>query len=184
MSRELNNLLDLAEQSYIRMEAELLITACVHDGDLAPFNDLLQELVMAGPTSLFVLRDMYQIIRTLKSQLGQEGQVVRQDLKQALLDFGIRLPDELIMRDPGSWWRNQELTREVQAAAKGMDQSSAVLVNEICVDAANKVSKLARRLVLVNELERAVQDWISGLIYEHAHDYDALYFRERGLPEQ
>jgi hypothetical protein len=59
-----------------------------------------------------------------------------------------------------------------------------VLVNEICVDAANKVSKLARRLVLVNELERAVQDWISGLIYEHAHDYDALYFRERGLPEQ
>ena len=38
MSRELNNLLDLAEQSYIRMEAELLITACVHDGDLAPFK--------------------------------------------------------------------------------------------------------------------------------------------------
>ncbi len=183
MSRELNYLLQLAEQSYIRMEAELLITACVHDGDLVPFNDLLQELVMAGPTSLFVLRDMYQIIRTWKSQLSQEGQVIRQDLMQALLDFGIRLPNELIMRDPESWWRNQELAREVQAAATSLEQNSVALVNEICVDAGNKVSKLARRLVLVTELEHAVQDWISGLIYEHAHDYDALYIRERRLPE-
>ncbi len=183
MNRELNTLLQLAEQSYIRMEAELLITTCVHDGDLAPFNDLLQELVMAGPTSLFVLRDMYQIIRTLKSKLNQEGQVVRQDLKQALLDFGIRLPDELIMRNPEAWWRNQELAREVQAAAASLEQNSAALANEICVDAGNKVSKLTRRLVIVTELEHAVQDWISGLIYEHAHDYDALYFREQGLPE-
>jgi len=183
MSRELNNLLHLAEQSFIRMEAELLITACVHDGDLAPFNNLLQELVMAGPISLFVLRDMVQVIRALKSQFNQEGQVIRQDLKQALLDFGIRLPDELIMRDPEAWWRNHELARQVQAAATSLEQNSVALVNEICVDAGNKVSKLARRLVLVTELEHAVQDWISGLIYEHAHDYYASFFHERSLPE-
>ena len=61
--------------------------------------------------------------------------------------------------------------------------ASAALVKEICVDAGKKVSRLARRLMLVNELEHAVQDWISGLIYEHAHDYDELFIRERGLLE-
>jgi hypothetical protein len=183
MSRELDRLLRLAEQSYIRTEAEMLITACIHDGDLDPFNDLLQELVMAGPTSLFVLREMHQIIRALKSQLCQEGLGIRQDLQQALLDFGIHLPDELIMRDTESWWPNQDLTREIQATATNLELASAALAQEICVDAGNKVSKLARRIVLANELELAVQDWISGLLYEHVHDDDALYFRERGLPE-
>ena len=79
MSRKLDNLLHLAEQSYIGKEAELLITTCIQDGDLTRFNNLLQELVMAGPTSLFVLRDMHQLIRTLKSQLNQESQGIFQD---------------------------------------------------------------------------------------------------------
>ena len=183
MSRKLDYLLHLAEKSYICMEAELLIATCIHEGDLDPFNDLLQELVLAGPISLFVLRDMYQIIRTLESQLSQEGLGIRQDLKQALLDFGIRLPYVQLSGDPRSWWRGQDLFQEVQSASTELDPNSAALVREICIDAGNKVSKLARRLVLVNELEHAVQDWISGLIYEHAHDYNELFLRERGLPE-
>jgi hypothetical protein len=164
------------------MEAELLITTCVHEGDLDPFNDLLQELVLAGPTSLFVLRDMSQIIRTLKSQLSQDGLGIRQDLNQALLDFGIRLPDTRLSGDPGSWWRGRDLFQEVQSASAGLEPNSAALVKEICIDAGNKVSRLARRLVLVNEIEYAVQDWISGLIYEHAHD-DEYFTGESRLPE-
>ncbi len=183
MSRKLDNLLRLAEQSYICMEAELLITSCVHDGDLSPINELLHELVMAGPTALFVLRDLQHIIRTLKSQLNRESLDIRQDFKRALSDFGVRLPDVIFTSDLESWWRDQDLAQEAQTAALRLGQNRAVLVEEICTETGDKVSRLAGSLVLVDELEHAVQDWISGLVYEHAHDYDALYFGEQGLPE-
>ncbi|MEJ2549266.1 MAG: hypothetical protein P8Z42_15180 [Anaerolineales bacterium] len=183
MSRKLDNLLRLAEQSYIRMEAELLITSCVYDGDLSPINELIHELVTAGPASLFVLRDLQQIIRIVKSKLNQESLDVRQDFKQALSDFGVRLPDVIFTSNLQSWWRDQDLAREAQAAALELGQNRAVLVEEICVETGDKVSALTGRLVLVDELEHAVQDWISGLVYERAHDYEAIYLGERGTPE-
>ena len=183
MSRKLDNLLRLAEQSYIRMEAELLIASCVHDGDLSPINELLHELVTAGPASLFILRDLQQTVRILKSKLNQESLDVRQDFKQALSDFGVRLPDVIFTSNLESWWRDQDLAREAQAAALELGQSRAVLVEEICNETGDKVFELTGRLVLVEELEHAVQDWIYGLVYEHAHDFDVRRLDERGLPE-
>ncbi len=183
MSRKLDDLLRLAEQSYIRLEAELLISSCVHDGDLSPINELLHELVAAGPASLFVLRDLLQIIRILKANLNQESLNVRQDFKQALTDFGVRLPDVIFTSDLGSWWRDQDLAHEAQTAALKLGHNRVVLVEEICIETGDKVSQLTSRLDLVDELEHAVKDWISGLIYEHVHDYDAIYLGARGLPE-
>lgn len=183
MSRKLDHLLHLAEQLYIGREVELLITTCIQEGDLSRFNILLQELVFAGPMSLFVLRDVNQLIRTLKIKISQESLAIRQDLKQALLDFRIRMPDDLLMSDPESWWRDQYLSQEIPTTSMEFTHNSVTLVNEICIDAGNKVSMLAHRLGLLNELEQVVQDWISGIVYELAHDYDVLFVHKRDLLE-
>ena len=42
------------------MEAEQLILECLELEDLAPFNDMLEKLVLAGATSLYLLREVLE----------------------------------------------------------------------------------------------------------------------------
>jgi hypothetical protein len=182
----LDDLLSLAERSYVRLEAEQLIADCLHRGDPTPFNDLIEELVLAGTTSLAVLREILQAIRSVKSNLSQEGLGIRQDLMDALSEFGIHLPQLLSADAPESFRQicSQGLQRQVKVVAGRMEEEDESLLQEICVEAGNRVALVARRLVLLNRLEESVRDWISGLIYEYAHSAEMNPWPENDTSQQ
>lgn len=168
----LDELMTFAERSYIRYESEQLISECLERRDPSPFFRLLEELVLAGSTSLGVLWEVLGVIRTFKSELGQQGLDVRADLMQAMAEFGIHFP-ELIAASPPEAFRqicSRELRKRVQDMADALELDDEALLEEICVEAGNKVTAIAGRLAILTQLENNVLDWIDGLAYEAMHD--------------
>ena len=171
MTNALDELLSLAERTYVRMEAEQLIEECTERGDLTPFNELLEELICAGSTSLLLMREILDVIRVMKANLSQQGLGVRQDLMEAMAEFGIKVP-ELIGADAPEAFRricSQELRRQVNDMARNLEYEDSALLEEICIEAGGRVTSIAGRLAILRQMEASVVDWLGGLAYEAAH---------------
>ena len=172
LNRPLDELLSIAERAYVRMQAGQLIAQCLEQGDYAPFNGLVEQLVLAGAPSLAVLREIQDEVRSIRSSLRQEGMAVRQHLKEAFAGFGLHMP-QLLSLDPPETFRNicgpalRNLVREVARAMTAEDQA---LLDELCVEAGERVSAIASRLALLGRLHGSVEDWLSSLAYEAARE--------------
>lgn len=170
MGSQLDELIALAERTYMRMEAKELLTECMDLGDSTPFNQLLERLVMAGSTSLGVMREIIEEIRGLKSALGYEGMDVRQGLVDALSEFDVHLPQLVFAEAPEIFRQicSQALPREVRRAAGHLAGEDEVVLEEICVEAGERITRIARQLFLLGRIEEAVLDWMDGLAYQAA----------------
>jgi hypothetical protein len=169
MSEPLDDVLTFAERVYLRMQAEQLIRQCLDRGDDAAFDALLENLVLAGASSLGVLHEIHEELQTAKTHLGREGMNVRQDLVQALSEFGVQLPQLLSAEAPDAFRRicSQGLRHEARrAAALRLEAEDERLLQEICSEAGNRVTGIARRLTLLTHMERLVIDWQEGLLFE------------------
>jgi hypothetical protein len=161
----------MAERTYVRMEAEQLIADCTERGDLKPFNELLEELVFAGSASLLLMREILDVIRAMKASLSQQGLGVRQDLMDAMAEFGIRVPELLGAEAPEAFRRicSEELRRQVNDMARSLEYEDSALLEEICIEAGGRVTSIAGRLAILNQMEASVLDWLSGLAYQAVH---------------
>lgn len=171
MNDPLNELLSFAERSYVRMKAEHLIKECLTKGDEQPLNNLLEELVLAGESSFGILRDVLEAIHAIQSTLSQEGLEVRQDLVEAMHDFGVEMP-ELTSSDIVDSFRqmcSRNLGQDIIRIAGKLEIEDRILLDELCSEAGQKVSMIARRLSLLKRLEEAVQDWMDAMAYQAAH---------------
>jgi hypothetical protein len=168
VNRPLDEILTYAERSYVRMQAEQLIKHCIDIGDSKPFDQLLEGLVLAGASSLGVMREIQEELRATKSALSQEGLGVRQDLMDAFEEFGVHLPALAGAEAPEAFRRicNLSLGQEALKVAPILDAEDAVLLREICSEAAERVTSIARRMALLSRLDRAVRDWTDGLAYQ------------------
>lgn len=163
--------MSFAEQSYIRLEAEQIIEECLASGTSNSFESLLQELVLAGTTSLYALWEILEAIRSFKSQLGQEGLGIRQEITEAFDGFGIQLPDEVLSNPPDMFRQicGKGLQKVAHRSGDGLSLEDEYLLADICDDAASRVTTIARRLSILKAFEDSVMDWIDGLVYEAAH---------------
>lgn len=171
MNNALKELMSFAEQSYIRLEAEHIIEECLASDSCGAFEKLLEELVLAGTTSLFALWEILEAIRSFKSQLGQEGLSIRQEITEAFDGFGIELPDEVLSNPPHLFRQicSRGLQKAVRRMGEGLSMEDEYLLADICDDAAGRVTTIARRLSILKSFEESVMDWIDGLVYEAAH---------------
>jgi hypothetical protein len=171
VSHPLDDLISLAERTYVRLEAEQLIEDCLIKANPEPFNKLLEELVMAGTDSLVVFREILTVIRSAKSTLNQDGMGVQNDLKKTLSQFGVGLPHAPSGGTQESFWQiyHYGLYQEITAHAPWLEIEDQLLLEEICNEAGKRVAQIVRRLVLLKGLEEHVLDWINGMIYEIAH---------------
>lgn len=172
MSQALDALLRYAELSYFRLEAEQLIADCLDRRDAAPFEGLLEELVLAGTASLGVMREILDVIYAMKSDLSRRGLDVRQDLAEAMAEFGILLPEVLSTKAPAAFLQiaSLALREQVEREAYQLDPADRSLAIELCAEAGKKVTMIARQLAILQRLESSVSDWIVGLAYHAAHE--------------
>ncbi len=170
MGQPLDDLLTLAERTYVRMQAGELIGHCLEQGDTKPFQELVEQLVLAGAASLPVLREIREEILALQSGLRQEGLAVRHDLRQALAGFGVNMP-QLLGRDfPDMLWevRSRRLQDRIREAARGLSGEDLRLVDQVCREAGDRAVRIATRLGVLGHLEAAVEDWLGSLAYQAA----------------
>ncbi|MEJ2013553.1 MAG: hypothetical protein P8X64_15180 [Anaerolineales bacterium] len=174
MDEPLDELLSFAERTYVRMQAEQLINDCLQRGDPDPFYELLAELILAGAPSLAILREVLDVIRVMKSELSRNGMSVRQDLIQAMSEFGIYLPRILSAEAPDAFRQicSRSLRDHVRNLASNLELEDINLLEEICIEAGGKVTSIAGQMAILTQLEASVHDWMEGLAYEAAHEVD------------
>jgi hypothetical protein len=160
---------------YIRMEAEHLLDQCLLDFDSARFNRLLEELVLAGSGSILVLREILTTILNLKANLTRAELDLREDLVDALAEFGVRLSlqGRQVSGQTGRSW-SQALDRELRSRTIGIGEDEKSLLQEICIESGKQATLIAQRLVLLSRLEESVRDWIDGLAYVIARSPDEV----------
>lgn len=182
MTNPLDDLLNFAHRSYVRLEAEQLILECLELEDVSPFNDLLEKMVLAGGTSLYLLREVLEEVLSTKSQLNQEELGVRQDLMDTLTEFGVSVPELLYADGPEALRRifDRTLQEQIRINSHLLRAGDEVLLEEICADASDRVMKIARRVALLKMLEEAVRDWMGSLAYEVIRSRDT----DDGFPDQ
>ncbi len=172
MSDALEDLYGYAQRSYIRMEAEQLIQECLELGDTDPLLRLVEGLVVHGASSLALLREVLEELRAQKLSLGRRSWEIRNDLLQALSEFGVYMP-RLLSAQPAEVIRelcDRDLQRRVRERASDLTPEEGSLLEEICHDAGEQVRTIARHMALLTSLEQTVHDWLTGLAYEAVRD--------------
>ena len=61
---------------------------------------------------------------------------------------------------------------KVNEIAYHLEIEETALLEEICIEAGNKVTTIAGRMAILTQLEDSVLDWIDGLTYEAAHNFE------------
>ena len=168
MSSPLDDLLNFAHHSYVRMEAEQLISECLELEDPSPFNDLIEGLVLAGTSSLMLLREVLDEVLGVKSLLSQEGLGIRQDLVDALSQFGVHLPQLLYIDAPEAFRQisGKQLKYGTSTSSGKLRSEDQILLDEIWIEAGERVRIIARRLTMIKSFEEAVRDWMKCLAYD------------------
>jgi hypothetical protein len=172
----LEDLIAFAERSFIRMQAQELIGQFLEEEDQAPFDQLLEDLILAGTTSLSILRDILEEIRATKSALSLEAMNLRQKLMDALADIGIHMPQLPTSEAAAALHQVRKLARskDVRESLQHMGCTDEQVLGEICGDAGNRGEQISRKLRMLNSIEQSVIDWFECLTYEAARtlDYD------------
>jgi hypothetical protein len=79
------------ERAYVRLQAGDILIRCMEEGNALPMQQMVEGLVLAGPQSLSVLREMRTESAHRKSQILDDLHQVYSDLENSLGTFGVVL---------------------------------------------------------------------------------------------
>lgn len=180
MEGPVTGLLEIAERAFVRMQAEQLIADCLDRADVEPLNDLVEGLVLEGPSSIGVLREILEEIRTTRGSLVRESLEVRQELEDTLGEFGAEVTSLPLVSGPLESPQNEEADPLEKARRKApeWDLGEEILIAQVYKDAKDRVSAITRKVVMLSGLEASVKDWFDCLAYEATRERDAAR-RER-----
>ena len=156
----------LAEQAYVRMQAEDLLIRCLDEGDVQPIQSLVEELVLAGPKSLGVMQEILAETRQRRSQLGDDLRQLMSELKDELEHRAIHLPElerERVLPD--------RLAAQVLEALReqgGFSPRSKTSRLQNLDEVDEIISTLRVNLGLLGEIVSFLEDWIWALVYQSA----------------
>jgi hypothetical protein len=78
------------ERAYVRLQAGDILIRCMEEGNASPMQQMVEGLVLAGPKSLSVLREMRSESAHRKSQILDDLHQVYSDLENSLGYIGCR----------------------------------------------------------------------------------------------
>jgi hypothetical protein len=68
----LSSVYSFVERAYLRLQASDVLTQCLENGDTAPLQILVEDLVCAGPQSVRAIREILIEVKTRKIQLKDD----------------------------------------------------------------------------------------------------------------
>jgi hypothetical protein len=156
------------ERAYVRLQAGDILIRCIEEGNATPVQHMVEELVLAGPQSLAVLREMRVEAALRRTQVLDDLNQIFSDLESSLRSFGVRLSGGVnpftikylkIARFHGMLQEQGVLEQDVQATCMQMLKDT----REIIIS-------LLQHADLLEEIEVYLQDWLWGLAYQMARD--------------
>lgn len=157
---------DFVERAYIRLQAGEVLNHCLDKGDTIPIQNLVEGLVLVGPQSLSVLREVIAEVVARKAQLTDDRNQIYHKLAINLKRYGVNLAGHcsslaLTRLTPVAFitvLHQQGITDE-----KAQRHCLRLLHNTL-----DLMSSLSENYRLLDEIEVYLQDWLWVLIYQSA----------------
>jgi hypothetical protein len=163
----LDDVYSFVERAYTRLQAGDVLFRCLEEEDIAPIRNWVEGLVLAGPESLVVLREILNEVDQRKKQSQEDIRQVLQDFNVSLQSFGVHLKERqnaraLIKMTPEgflSMLYHQEIMQEET-------QISCLQLRNDTDDLIKDLETHSRMLV---EIEIYISDWLWVLVYKSTH---------------
>jgi hypothetical protein len=155
------------ERAYVRLQAGEMLIHCLEQGNTAPMQNLVEELVLVGPTSLDTLREVQAEVSSRKDQLQDDLYQIYSSLEKNLREYGVKLAGQDSAQVLAGLSRAGFLTLLLK-----QDVSEEKAQAECCQllrNAQELLEPLIENLRLMNEVELTLRDWLWGLFYQSAH---------------
>jgi len=182
LDESLDAVFSMVEKAFVRLQAGDVLVSCLEKDDTAPMQKLVEGLVLAGPQSLNALREIRAEVTTRKVELQEEIARVFSKMEDELHSLGVNLavlPDHISIHhlEPSNF--NHLLGHQGFP-----DDASQVKCARLLNSSKEIMSQLARQILLLDEVELYLDDWIWGLMYQSAHQIGTGIVRSGKLKKQ
>lgn len=154
----------IVEKAYFHLQAGDVLSHCMEDGTTGPIHELIQEMVLAGPQSLEALREILAEAVKRKSQVHDDLSQVVNQLSIILKGYGIKLEaseGNQILQSLGA----SQLT-ELLDTQEIFDAETRSGCLQVMKDSNELISTLNGKILLLDNIENYLQDWLWGLTYQ------------------
>jgi hypothetical protein len=155
---------EYVERAYVRLQAGEVLNHCLDNGNPVPMQNLVEGLVLVGPQSLSVIREIIAEVGTRKAQLSDDRNQIYHRLTRNLKLHGACLPlqsttvfFERITPAVFLAFLNQQGVQDDQAQIQCL---------RLFQDTKELISSLNENFMLLDDIERYLEDWLWGLIYQ------------------
>jgi hypothetical protein len=160
------------ERAYIRIQAGDLLLRCIETGSSDPIKQTVEGLVLAGPKSLEVLREMLSEAIQRKVQLLDDLSQIFTNFESSLSEFGLALPG-IQNASVVSQLTSTVLLDEMKKQGI-LDGDRQVRCLQIMRDSRDLINSLIHHIHLLEEIEALIQDWLWGLAIQSARQTEKL----------
>jgi hypothetical protein len=152
-----------SERDYIRMKVGDVLMLCLEDSSVTPIQKLVESLVVIGPDSMTVLREMLNEANKRKSQVEDDQDQVLQGLRENLNNLGLTLsstktPALVIRMRPNRFY-------ELMKKQGILDEAVQIQCLQLLQDSRDLLIGLSIKLDLLSRIEEYLEDWTWGVFY-------------------
>lgn len=155
---------EYVERAYVRLQAGEVLNHCLDNGNPLPIHDLVEGLVLVGPQSLSVIREIIAEVGARKAQLSDDRNQIYHRLARNIKAHGVCLPlqftaltfDRLTPAIFLAFLKQQGITDEVVQ----------IQCIRLFQDTKELIGSLNENVKLLDDIEHYLQDWLWGLIYQ------------------
>lgn len=178
LDESLDAVFSMVEKAFMRLQAGDVLVLCLEQDDTAPMHKLVEGLVLAGPQSLSALHEIRAEVTTRKVEFQEEIARVFNKMEEELQSLGMNLallPKQLTIHNLEPRTFNHLLGQQDIP-----DDLTQVKCARLLNSSKEIMSQLARQILLLDEVELYLDDWIWGLIYQSAHQMGVAAGRSSG----
>jgi hypothetical protein len=159
-----SSIYSIVEKAYYRLQAGDILTHCMEDGSTDPIHEMIKEMVLAGPQSLEALREILGEAIKRKTQVYDDLNQVTNQLSIIFKGYGINLEPH------GGNQVLQALTEN--QLQELMDKQGVIEIEtrsnslQVMKDSQELITTLNGKILLLENIEKYLQDWLWGLTYQ------------------
>lgn len=159
----MDNLLTHSERDFIRVKVGDVLMLCLEESSVAPLQKLVESLVVIGPDSITVLREMLNEAGKRKSQVSDDQNQVLQGLRDNLDSLGLTFSSA---RKPGIILRMRPTRFYELMKRQGIyEESVQIQCLQLLQDSKDLLIGLSTKLDLLERIEEYLEDWTWGVYY-------------------
>jgi len=151
------------EQAYLRMQVADVLTRCLEQRSAQPMHEIVEQLVISGPQSLGVMREILAETGQRHDQVNDDIHQIYADFEKGLKSYGIRLTG---VRSPLALTRLATTRFQTLMLNQEIHDSET---QQVCLQMMRESRSLIKNLALHKRLLEGLENYFHDGMWALAH---------------